>query len=117
MFDVIIDKIKECSSSEIADRPHDITKESTVVKIQPQSYDEGVCISKLDVVCISKAYETALFSFDRICQGLDELCDEDGEVLDISLSSTVIKYDTVSGMVRIIGTFDCYTEVMGDGFN
>lgn len=117
MFDAIINKIKECVNSEVSDRLNDISRDSTIVKIQPQAYDEGVCTSKVDIICVAKTYESALLSFDAICDGLDSLCDEDGEVLEISLESTTIKYDTVSGMIRILGVFSCYTEVSGDGFN
>lgn len=117
MFDEIIDRVRECSAGDVSDRLHDINSESTIVKIQPQSYDGCVCASKVDIICIAKAYESALIRFDAICEGLDALESEDNEVLEISLENTVIKYDTVSGMVRILGTFKCYTEVTGDGFN
>jgi hypothetical protein len=39
---------------------------------------------------------------------------EDNEILEISLEGTVIKYDTVSGMVRLLGSFAVYTEVATD---
>lgn len=117
MFDEIIARVKECTSGNVGDRLHDITDESTIVKIQPQGYDGCVCSSRMDIICIAKTYESALIRFDAICEGLDALCDEDNDVLDITLESTVIKYDTVSGMVRILGILKCYTEVQGDGFN
>lgn len=117
MFDKILEKIKECSRTEVGDRIHEINKESVVVKIEPMSYDGTVCISKLELICISRTYESSLLSFDRICEGLDELPDEESEVLDITLESTAIKYDTVSGMTRLHGVFKCYTEVESNGFN
>lgn len=117
MFDVILNKIKECVSSEVSDRLYDINGESVIVKLTPQSYDGSVCISRLQIVCVARTYERALVSFDAICQGLDSLCDEENEVLEISLESTVIKYDTVSGMTRILGELKCYTEVKSGGFN
>ena len=117
MFDVILERIKQCSQAQVSDRVHDASSESVIVKLTPQSYDGSVCQSRLQIVCVSRTYERSLVSFDAICQGLDALCDEDNEVLDISLESTVIKYDTVSGMTRILGELKCYTEVKNGGFN
>ena len=114
MFDVILNKIKECAQAQVLPHLDEIDKESVIVKLEPSSYDSGVCISRLELMCIAKTYERALLSFDRICQGLDALPAEAQEVLDIELKSTVIKYDTVSGMTRLLGVFDAYTEVLYD---
>lgn len=117
MFDVILDKIKECSGIEPTNRLKKLDGESVIVKIAPKSYDGSVCESSLEVVCVARDYDTVLERFDAICEGLDSLCDTDSEVLEVSLSNTAIKYDTVSGMTRIIGVFKCYTEVSDNGFN
>lgn len=117
MFDVIINKIKECAGTEVGDRLHTAIRDSVVVRLQPCTYDGCVCHSKLQVVCVAKTYDSALVRFDAICDGIDTLPDEEGEVLEVTLSQTVIKYDTVSGMMRIIGTFDCYTEVRDGGID
>lgn len=114
MFDVILNKIKECAQAQVLSRVSELDKESVIVKLEPSSYDAGVCVSRLELVCVAKSYERALLCFDRICAGLDELPAEAGEVLDIELKSTVIKYDTVSGMTRLLGVFDAYTEVIYD---
>ncbi|MBO5374623.1 MAG: hypothetical protein J6A54_04160 [Clostridia bacterium] len=114
MFDVILNKIKECVSSEVSQRLSEANKESTIVKIAPQSYDRGVCLSKLEVMCVAKSYERALLSFDAICEGLEALPIEENEILEIELDSTVIKYDTVSGMTRLLGVFKAYTEVLAN---
>lgn len=116
MFDLILNKIKECVNQEILDRPKRADRECVIVKLQPQSYDEGVCLSRLEILCVGKTYEKALLDFDAICKGLDSLADEENEVLDIDLKSTVIKYDTVTGMTRLLGVFDAYTEVEHDDF-
>ena len=114
MFDVILNKIKECVSSEVSPRLGELNKESTIVKIAPQAYDRGVCTSRLEVMCIAKTYERALLSFDAICEGLDALPEEENEILEIELDSTVIKYDTVTGMTRLLGVFKTYTEVLAN---
>ncbi len=116
MFDIILNKIKECVSEQVLPRPYDTRKESVIVKLEPQSYDSGVCKSKLEVLCVSKTYERALLNFDAICQGLDTLPNEENEILEIELKSTVIKYDTVTGMTRLLGVFETYTEVIRDDF-
>lgn len=114
MFDVILNKIKECANTPLLSRAEAVDKESVIVKLEPCSYDSGVCLSRLEVLCVAKSYERALLCFDRISEGLDALPDESGEVLEIELKSTVIKYDTVSGMTRLLGVFDAYTEVNGN---
>lgn len=116
MFDVILNKIKECAEAELVDRVKDTHKECVIARLEPKSYDEGVCHSRLEILCVSKTYERALLSFDSICKGFDELPDEENEILDIDLKSTVIKYDTVTGMTRLFGVFDAYTEVIRDDF-
>ncbi len=111
MFDIILNKIKECTDNRVLTRPYEVSGECVIVKLEPQAYDNGVCTSRLEILCIAKSYERALLSFDKISQGLDELSTEENEVLDIDLESTVIKYDTVSGMTRLMGVFSAYTEV------
>lgn len=114
MFELILNKIKECTSCPTSMRLEAIDKECVIVKLEPQSYDGSVCASRLEIVCVAKSYERALESFDNISTGLYELPDEENEVLEITLDSTVIKYDTVSGMTRLFGVFKVYTEVASD---
>lgn len=114
MFDTILNKIKECVEVPVDERLKSISGESVIVRLVPKGYDGSVCVSRLEVVSIAKSYERALLCFDRICDGLDSLPSEDNDVLDVSLDSTAIKYDTVSGMTRLLGTFKCYTEVQND---
>lgn len=114
MFDVILNKIKECASTAVLSRAKDANEESVIVKLEPISFDAGVCNAHLEILCVAKSYERALLSFDRILEGLDALPEESGEVLDIELKSTVIKYDTVTGMTRLLGVFDAFTEVGSD---
>ncbi len=115
MFDTILNKIKECVDLPTSERLTSIGDESVIVKLTPKSYDGSVCVSRLEVVSVAKSYERALVCFDKICDGLDTLPSEDNDVLDVTLDSTVIKYDTVSGMTRLFGIFKCYTEVQNGG--
>lgn len=117
MFDIILEKIKTCVGSNVTDRIYSIDADSTVVKITPKTYDGTICKAELSVICIAKTYASALESFDKICDGVCMLPSEEGEILEINLKDTVIKYDTVSGMTRVMGIFDCYTEVMDNGIN
>ncbi len=114
MFDKIIDRIKECTGVSVRDRLCEMDKSEVVCKISPKKYDSGICSSVLNLTCSAVTYAEALICFDKICTGLDALPMEDNEILEISLEGTVIKYDTVSGMVRLLGSFAVYTEVATD---
>ncbi|MBQ8738736.1 MAG: hypothetical protein IJZ04_09930 [Clostridia bacterium] len=114
MFDKIIDKIRECSGLSVHDRLYDLERGEVVAKIMPKEYDSGVCASVLHLTCSGLTYAEALICFDKICTGLDALPSEDNDILEISLEGTVIKYDSVSGMVRVLGSFAVYTEVISN---
>lgn len=110
MFDVILNKIKTAVDESVIHKLQNPTDECVVVKIEPKSYDGTVCDSLVRVVCVFKTYERTLECFDKICDALYELPEEDTEVLDVVLENTVIKYDTVTGMSRILGDFSIFTE-------
>ncbi len=110
MFDVILNKIKDAVDRSVLDRLEKVNEECVIVNIEPQSYDGTVCDSTVKVVCVFKSYEASLDCFDKVCDALYSLPAEDGEVLDTVLQSTVIRYDTVSGMTRLLGEFSVFTR-------
>lgn len=112
MFDVILNKIKDAIPESVLDRLHSATDECVIVQIEPKSYDGAVCDSLVKVMCIFKTYERALECFDKVCDALYSLPEEEGEVFDTVLENTVIKYDTATGMSRMIGDFSIFTEGM-----
>lgn len=114
MFDAILNKIKECAPSPVRERFKRVGEECVLARIMPKSFNGVLCESRLETVSIAKTYESALESFDKISDGLLELPSEDNDVVGVELKNVYIKYDTVSGMTRLFGVFECYTEVERD---
>lgn len=114
MFDAILNKIKECAGAPVRERFKKMGEECVLVKLMPKAFDGALCESRLETVSIAKSYESALESFDRISDALTSLPSEDNDVVSIELKNVYIKYDTVSGMTRLFGVFECYTEVQND---
>lgn len=114
MFDSILNKIKECASVPVKERFGKIGEDCVLVRIMPKDFDGVLCRSRLETVSIARTYESALESFDRISDALLNLPSEDNDVVSIELKNVYIKYDTVSGMTRLFGVFECYTEVAHD---
>lgn len=109
MFDTILNKIKDAVDKSVLRKLERADEECVIVNIEPQSYDGTVCDSTVKVVCIFKTYEGALDCFDKVCDALYSLPEDDGEVIDTVLESTVIRYDTASGMTRVLGDFSVFT--------